>query len=362
MPTMELPSPDPQRKAGRDAIAVVIPIPNDPPWDLFDEIPADIPIIVSDDSDGQLTPPERDNVFFYDYAAQKEYCGEHYDAMPHKSAASRNVGHYIAYREGFDVIIALDYDCRTRPGWLSSHLDCLTAVKDAPATKPRVDGGWVNTVECEGFYARGYPYELRDGTLSGTEVTSASGIVKLNMGVWDNILDLNGVDKLQAEPPYDPGLRGDVNHIALGPMPLCGMNTAFRAELTPAYFFLPDLWVNGWQLSRHDDIWGGYVLERLMQLRGDLFTYGRPIVEHTRQTRLERVAVLEQWMHLMSMGFYRVVDAAIEQVAVGDYRSMFANFVEEYRSAVDRSAEPVHYRRVYAELGDWMARWSRAFT
>ena len=41
------------------------------------------------------------------------------------------------------------------------------------------------------------------------------------------------------------------------------MNTAFRAEITPAYFFLPDMWVNGtWQLSRHDDIWGGYVVKK----------------------------------------------------------------------------------------------------
>ena len=90
---------------------MVIPIPDDPPWELFDAIPPEIPIIVSDDSDGKLAPPPRDNVCYFDYAAQRDYCGEHFAAMPHKSAASRNVGHYIAYQEGFDVIIALDYDC-----------------------------------------------------------------------------------------------------------------------------------------------------------------------------------------------------------------------------------------------------------
>ena len=92
----------------------------------------------------------------------------------------------------------------------------------------------------------------------------------MNMGVWDHILDLNGVDKLAAEPPYDPGLRADTNLVALGNLPLCGMNTAFTAELTPAFFFLPDLWIDGWQLSRHDDIWGGYVVKKLMDRRGDL--------------------------------------------------------------------------------------------
>jgi hypothetical protein len=140
------------------------------------------------------------------------------------------------------------------------------------------------------------------------------------------------------------------------------MNTAFAAELTPAYFFLPDLWVNGWQLSRHDDIWGGYVLKRLMDLRGDLVAFGHPVVEHTKQTRLERVVVLEQWMHLMSMGFYDVVDEATSNVTPGSYESMFAHFVEEYRAALARSARPAHYREVYRALGEWMQAWSAAFT
>ena len=40
---------------------------------------------------------------------------------------------------------------------------------------------------------------------------------------------------------------------------------------------------------------------------------------------------------------------------------MFAEFVDEYRSRVGSRSAPVHYRAVFAELGDWMARWSRAF-
>ena len=62
--------------------------------------------------------------------------GEHFAAMPHKSAASRNVGHYIAYREGFDVIVALDYDCGPAPGWLDAHLAALSKVVEAPALAP----------------------------------------------------------------------------------------------------------------------------------------------------------------------------------------------------------------------------------
>ena len=348
------------------SVAVVIPIPNDPPWDLFDAIPEDIPIIVADDSDGKLAQAPRDNVWVYDYAAQEAYSGVHYAAMPHKSAASRNIGHYIAWREGFDVIIALDYDCRTRTGWLDAHLDALGKVVEAPARQPADADGWVNSIHqtfAEGgtVYARGYPYERRSPGLDTEIETVATGEVKINMGVWDGVLDLNGIDKFFGGEPGDPGVAEGPNLVALGNIPVCGMNTAFAAELTPAYFFLPDVWVNGWQLSRHDDIWGGYVLKKLMDRRGDLFAYGAPVVEHTKQTRLERVVVLEQWMHLMSMGFYDIVDAATAEVTPTDYATMFAHFVEEYERRIMTSPTPAHYREVYAELGRWMTRWSAAF-
>lgn len=365
--TLSVPSPGDQPQAGPDtrSVCVVIPIPDDPPWELFDAIPDEIPIIVSDDSDGQLAPPPRDNVFFFDYAAQQRYAGRHYAAMPHKSAASRNIGHYIAWREGFDVIVALDYDCGTRPGWLATHLEALTKVVDAPAVRPVADGGWVNTVDVrfsggDPVYARGYPYEWRGAEASRTEATVATGEVTLNMGVWDRILDLNGIDKLYGGEPGNPGPTAGCTTVALGNVPLCGMNTAFAAELTPAYYFLPDVWVGGWQLSRHDDIWGGYVAKKLMDLRGDLVSFGRPAVEHTKQTRLERVVVLEQWMHLMSVPFYDIVDAAVAEVAPAGYAEMFAAFVDRYRLEVDRSRAAAHYRAVFRELGEWMQRWSEA--
>jgi hypothetical protein len=338
-------------------VVVVMPIPNDPDWSIFEELPESVPIIVCDDSDGKLSTAPRRNVRVFDYTAQRRVMGDHYPAIPHKSAACRNFGHYLAYREGFDVVIALDYDCRTRAGWLDQHLEALGAVVNGPA----VTGRWINTVEQPGFYARGFPYEYRNAEAAAMTDTTASGEVKLNMGVWDNVLDLNGIDKIQRQPPATPGLRGERNCIALGMVPLCGMNTAFRAELTPAYFFLPDVWVEGWQLSRHDDIWGGYVLQKLMDKRRDLLAYGRPVVEHTRQSNLQRVITIEHYMHLMAREFYAMVDAAAEAVRPGNYADMFAHFTDEYRRRIEQTAAPTHYRQVYRELGEAMQRWADAF-
>ena len=347
---------EPASKPLTGSIAVVIPIPNDPDWSIFDEISAEIPIIVVDDSDGRLSGTSRPNVRFFDYTAQRKVMGEQYPAIPHKSAACRNFGHYLAYQEGFDYIIALDYDCRPRPGWLDDHLHCLGQRDGAPA----LAGRWINTIEAPGFYSRGFPYEFRNAENVPAE-TTASGEVKLNMGVWDNVLDLNGIDKLQREPPRDPGLRGSQNYVALGNVPLCGMNTAFRRELVPAYFFLPDVWIDGWQLSRHDDIWGGYIVKKLMDARGDLLTYGRPIVEHTRQTTLTRVVVYEHYMHLISREFYELVDQAAALVPPGSYAAMYAHFVEEFLRGLHGSHAPVHYRAVLAQLGLAMQGWAACF-
>src|SRR4030081_3429084 len=110
-------------------VAVVIPIPNDPDWSIFEELSEDITIIVCDDSDGKLAPAPRRNVRYFDYAAQQAVMGDHWLAIPHKSAACRNFGHYLAYREGFDIIVALDYDCRTRAGWLAQHTKSLGAIE-----------------------------------------------------------------------------------------------------------------------------------------------------------------------------------------------------------------------------------------
>lgn len=347
-------------------VAVVIPIPNDPDWSIFEELSDEIPIIVCDDSDGKLSVPPRRNVTYYDYAAQRDIMGEHYDAIPHKSAASRNFGHFLAHREGYEVVVALDYDCRVPSRWLEQHLDTLTDVKDAPARKPVIENGWVNSIAADGFYARGYPYELRHSDYNREIDATATGSVKVNMGLWEGIVDLNGIDRVGHDAPYHPGTHDEENRISLGNIPACGMNTAFTADLTPAYYFLPDLWVDdgspgGWQLSRHDDIWGGYILKKLMDKRGDLFSYGRPIVEHTRLTPAERTTKIEHYMHLMARQFFAAVDAAMERTGTGDYATMYASFVDAFLGEVTRSGAPTHYKQIYRALGEAMRLWAQAF-
>jgi len=148
---------------------------------------------------------------------------------------------------------------------------------------------------------------------------------------------------------------------------VCGMNTSFTREMTPAYFFLPDLWVEdgspgGWHLSRHDDIWGGYVVKRLMDRKGDLMSFGGPIVEHTRLTPAEKTTKIEHYMHLLAWRFFELTDTAVERTATGDYSTMFADFTDAYLSEVGRMEAPRHFKAIYHQLGESMARWAAVFS
>jgi len=337
-------------------VVVVVPSHLDVDWSLFRDVPEKIPFIIVDDSDGGLAPPERDNVVIYSRSDQQALLGEHAEGMPRRSSACRNVGHLIAYREGFDVVVALDHDCRPAPGWWERHASALGEIEAVPA----VSAEWVNTIDGTGHYARGFPYEMRDPDLPTTRST-VSGTGKLNVGLWSGVLDLNGVDKLAVDPPTEPGAGGESITAALGNLPVCGMNTAIARDVIPAFFFLPDVFLRGWQISRHDDIWGGYIAKKLMDLRGDLVTFGAPVVEHTKQTNLERVVYLEHYLHLLAPHFYQLVDEAVARVPADDYVTMFAAFCSEFESELGKATLPRAYRPVFVELLTAMRRWSACF-
>ena len=326
-------------------VAVVIPCPSDPDWSLFEDIDADI--ILVDDSDGRLSPP----------TGLATAVVPSVKAFGQRSAACRNAGHLWAFREGYETIIALDYDCRPREGWLDEHLAAL----NNRFVHAGVRAAWVNPLAGTGLYSRGLPYEHRDGEPATTVV--AFGQLKVNMGLWDNVLDLNAIDRLALRLPIgaECPLNWLANPVAVGNIPVCGMNTAFRADLTPAYFFLPDVDVRGWPLSRHDDIWGGYILKKLMALRGDLFSFGAPVVEHTRLSNQENAIIREHWMHLLARGFFEIVDDAVARVKAGSYADMYGQFVDAFAAAVDWSNEPRHYCEVYRELHKPMVRWAKEF-
>lgn len=150
------------------SVCVVIPMPNDPPWELFGAISDDIPIIVCDDSNRKLTAPSERDLFrppprrpmrasiTPPYLAQRPV---------------ENFGHYWAYKEGFDhrSRLRLRHPRRLgrRPPVVSHHRHC--------SRRPVAQGGWVNSIENDEFYALSIRISL--GELSQVIDTTASGEV-----------------------------------------------------------------------------------------------------------------------------------------------------------------------------------------
>lgn len=245
-------------------------------------------IIIVDDSDGKVDLPGNWDV--YGYARQREILGEDlYKAfeMFHKSSACKTFGLWIAHQRGFDPIIMIDSDCIIPPDFVGRHIESLL----------QFGNGWDNPIKGTGFYSRGFPYHERNKP------------VWAHMGLWENELDLYGTDRVGMTPPRMPPYVDKVSNGAI--FPLSGMNVSFRNDAAPYMMFLPNFMHGEEKFTRHDDIWGGYIFQRVAQARGFALSYGQPIVYHDTTVIPEEDALEEEAMIRHEKEFYRMVDDAI---------------------------------------------------
>lgn len=289
-------------------IAIVAPVhiqPSDEWIKSLQSVAKNHSVIIVDDSDGKVSLPAEWDI--YNYERQEEALGELYkDFEPfHKSSACRNFGHWIAYRQGFDIIISLDSDCIVPPDFIARHLEALM----------NNSYGWVNPIRNTDWFPRGFPYHERMRRTI------------LNMGLWEHELDVNGRDRVKrGQPPESPML--DKTEIAHGILPLCGMNFAIWTYALPGFLFLPNLDIGELKIRRYDDIWGGYIFQKLMQKNHDMLTYGLPIVYHDTDIDASADAELEKDGIKFEEDFYQMVDLVIQSIDTKDYVRMFKDFAE----------------------------------
>jgi len=271
-------------------------------------------VFIIDDSDGKLGELPS-NWRVYDYAKQKEFLGELYEdfaTMFHKCSACRIFGHLVAYKENYDVIIGLDSDCVVPFFFVQSHLSILNTKKAY---------GWSNPLGGSGWFTRGYPYSMRDWRIIA------------NMGMWDNVLDLNGKDR-QKDEPKRINVVGST--IAPAPLPFSGMNFSMLREAIPGFLFLPNFKYQNNDFRRIDDVWGGYIFQSLMRKRREAVVYGQPIVFHDTIVVPAEDAAEEEAMYKWEDNFINTVDHAMNfntMVAPQfmPYFDLFSLFVNELK-------------------------------
>ena len=334
--------------------------------DYLASIPSEIKVIVVDDSNGRIEP-NRENMEVYRYADYREVLGDCEDIIPRKTDTCRSFGFYMAWRQGYRYVITLDDDCVTHPGFLAQH----AILGQHREVKAVVSNPWYNTLDNlvlnpngesgRHWYARGFPYWCRINPPERPVFGSSSGRIVCNMGMWLQVPDINGLDKIDHEVPDGVAMREPTLAVSKGTnFSLCIMNVGFLAEIVPAFYQLPmNVEICGVRLDRFGDIWSGYILKRLADVRGDLITIGEPLVTHTKAGNTLRETRVEHFGHLLENHFYRFVDESVDKVTPGDYNSMYGQFAENFASAVTNDGLPPAYVDFFEDMSDKMIRWAK---
>jgi hypothetical protein len=349
-------------------VIVVIPTNREVRLDYLEPlIDSGARFIVVDDTEGSVRV-DHPSFEVYDWGDRRRMLGEMDVAMPRRNGACRDFGFYVAWRfsDPDEIVIALDDDCKVERADFDAAV--RTALSAAPRHVASGAGDHLNIFDLyegapEDLYPRGFPYSHRAGYRPCTLDGRVEREVKFSLGLWRGIFDINGIDKLQG-PAYDyPEARLRHDSVIIGPgelVSVCSMNMHFRREVLPAVYQLP-MHVEvlpGWVIDRYGDIWGGFILKTLMDIRGDALAVGGPMIRHIKEGNYLRNVWQEHICHLVNDEFLDVLGRASEDVRSADYLDMMEQLTERFR-ALAPECSPL-LRRYFDHLDGCMRAWVAA--
>lgn len=262
---------------------------------------AETPIIVVQDIGEKPEPPPGLDVTIVDHADIEAHLGADAWIIPSQTSACRSYGYLLAWQRQPDFILTLDTDC------YPDGSDLLLGHEYNLSERACID--WVNS--WTGMEYRGFPYRIRD-----------QAPVMLSHGVWSGIPDLDAATWLR-NPHYHTFPAQDTRVIPrMSYFPMCGMNLAWRTELTPAMYF--GLFGPAYGFDQYDDIWAGVLVKRILDHLGWAVLSGYPSVEHRKQSNVYANLVKQAPGLAMNEHFWRAVDDVelTETSVIGAYRQL----------------------------------------
>jgi hypothetical protein len=201
--------------------------------------------------------------------------------LPDNTPGRRNVVMLLAYEQGADVVITLDDDN------LATEYDAIgghsVVGKNSFQWLHGSSTGWLNVCDLlqeknnTEFYHRGFAPGMKWKPNIIYKYTADAKVV-VNAGLWTGDPDTDAITRLE-RPLVTTGFKPDLyQRIALQPgtwSPFNCQNTALAREVIPAYFLSP-------YMQRHDDIFAGYVINKIAGYLGDVITFGKPLAFHDR--------------------------------------------------------------------------------
>jgi len=201
--------------------------------------------------------------------------------LPYNTPGRRNVAMLLAYEQGADVVITLDDDN------LATEYDAIgdhsVVGKNSIQWLHGSSTGWLNVCDLlqeknnTEFYHRGFAPGMRWKPNTIYKYTADAKVV-VNAGLWTGDPDTDAITRLE-RPLVTTGFKPHLTErIALQPgtwSPFNCQNTALAREVIPAYFLSP-------AIGRHDDIFAGYIINKIAGYLGDVITFGKPLAFHNR--------------------------------------------------------------------------------
>lgn len=325
--------------------------------------------VVVDDSEGSITT-DHPQFSVYNWNDRRRILGDLDPYFPRKNGACRSFGFFMAWKEGDadEIIVALDDDCRV---YHEDFAVCVESVlSDTPRPVASCEGAHLNILDLydgapPNLFPRGFPYSARLGYKPATIHGKASRPVTFSLGMWKRTFDVNAVDKIMG-PPYvfpDIELKHESVIVAEGRfISVCSMNMQFRREVIPAAYQLPmhvEV-IPGGVIDRYGDIWGGFILKSLMDLRGEAMAVGEPMIDHLKEGNIERNIWGENISHQINDEFLELLGHASANIDPGEYLDMMQALTDEFERQ-SLSASPL--MKVYLEtLVPSLRAWTKALS
>jgi hypothetical protein len=290
--------------------------------------------IVVDDSDGSITI-HHPRFKVYNWRDRRRILGPLDERFPRRNGACRTFGFLLAWRESDpgEAIVALDDDCRVYRDDFAAAVE--RSLSDEARPVASVAGDHLNIFDLyrdpTGLFPRGFPYSARLGYQPAAIGGEDRRRVLFSLGLWKGVADINAVDKVACRNYKlpDAELRHPSVTIAAAKLvSVCSMNMQFRREVIPAVYQLPmhvEV-IPGGVIDRYRDIWGGFILKTLMDIRNDPLAVGEPMIEHLKDGDYLRNIWQENLCHQINDEFLRLLAEASAGIRQASYLEMTDEF------------------------------------
>lgn len=321
--------------------------------------------IIVDDSQGSVFI-DHPQFQVYNWEDRKHYLGQLDEYFPRYNGACRDFGFYIAWleSESDEIIIAVDDDCAIEDvrfaEMVVNNLNCRKrAVFHGEGIHMNILDLYDNT--STDIFPRGFPYSARYGYKKWEQVDYIETDAVFNLGLWKGVFDINGIDKINGPDwKYDDAcLKYESTLIPPGALvSVCSMNMQFRRTVLPAVFQLP-MHVSvmpGWCVDRYGDIWGGFILKKLIDIRNDHMTVGMPMIHHKKESKYITNIYQEHICHLINDEFIEFLSVSAENVASSDYLTMMSDLHEnmvEYSTNCSKILSE-YVKHMLRSMGAWI--------